>query len=184
MGLREGDFFMGEKRRRTHNRLPCYDYSQNGYYFVTICTWENAEWFGQIRNNKIQLSKLGKIVEQCWKEIPNHFPNSKLDGFVIMPNHVHGIIIINHAYVRNAHVRSVHGQDRTKMLLPKIIHGFKSSSTRHINGMQQFIRFRWKKSFYDHIIRDENDLNRIRHYIQNNPAQWKSDRNNPKNYNC
>ena len=150
------------------------------------------------------LNELGKIVRRCYFKIPKHNTNIVLDEFVIMPNHIHGIIEINNvgnAYMRseingnvkinnrnardnidrNAHVRSLH-PDRTKMLLSKIVHGFKSAVAKEINKMRNYnVNFKWQKSFYDHIIRDGTSLNKIREYIQINPTIWERDRNNLEN---
>lgn len=140
MGQERG-FFMSKQHNHKRNRLEFYDYSQNGYYFVTICTKDRAIWFGNIENEKMVLSKIGVIVQRCWMEITTHFQNVTLDEYVIMPNHVHGIIIINDndvraancASVRAADLRPLHSKDQSKMLLSKIIHGFKSSTTRQNN---------------------------------------------------
>lgn len=83
------------KYRVSSTRLQTHDYSSNGYYFLTICTKNRENYFGEIVNNKMQLSKIGKTAKKFWREIPKHFPFVKLDEFVVMPNHVHGIIIIN-----------------------------------------------------------------------------------------
>ncbi|MDO8529299.1 MAG: hypothetical protein Q7S18_01380 [bacterium] len=150
-------------KNRKRNRLQNYDYSQNGLYFVTVCTKDRIECFGKIKNGEITLNELGKIVEKCWLEIPNHFSNSILGEFIIMPNHVHGIVEINNIlpkFVGNAYMRSL-PYNRTKMSLSKIIHGFKSSATREINKKNDTY-FQWQRSFYDHIVRNDISLNKIR----------------------
>lgn len=183
-------------KNRKPNRLRNYDYSQNGMYFITICTKDRFECFGKIKNGKMVLNELGKIAEKCYLKIPNHFPDVFLDEFIVMPNHIHAIIEINVGNAemrsgtdkntddkinRNAHVRSLQ-YDRTKMLLSKTIHGFKASATKEINRMKNYnIDFKWQKSFFDHIIRNEISLNKIREYIQTNPQMWERDRNNIEN---
>lgn len=116
------------------------------------------------------LNEYGEIVHTCWLEIPRHFPNVILDAFIVMPNHIHGIVVIEndyHDYVGNADLRSLPIKNiRTKMALSKIIHGHKSSVSRKIK------RSLWQRSFYDHIIRNEQSLQTIREYIRNNPLQW------------
>lgn len=141
----------------------------------------------------MELNEFGQIAYNFWWEIPVHFPDATIDGFVIMPDHIHGIIEIpagNAAVVRNAIsivgnvIRPVVGNadlrslrrrpennDRTKMMIPKIIHGYKSSVTRTIHRQYQ-INFQWQKSYHDRIIRNQDELNRIREYIQNNPRKW------------
>jgi len=160
---------------RKRIRLSEYDYSSEGDYFVTICTKGRKEFFGEIRNGIMGLNEFGCIAAKCWQEIPKYFCNVKLGTWQIMPNHVHGVLNIE--IPPNAERRI----DRTKMLLPKIIHGFKSAVTRQINGIQNKIFFQWQRSYYDHIIRDEKSLNNICEYIQNNPYKWSSDVENRKN---
>ena len=164
-----------EMKERKLNRLKDYDYSQNGYYFVTICTKNREAWFGKIESDKMILNMFGEITKNFWVEIPKHFKNVSLDEFIVMPNHIHGIVII----VGNAYMRSL--QDRTKMLLSRIIQQYKSSVTREINSLQNDFCFKWHKSFYDHIIKDEKTLNNIREYITNNPLKWESDIENEIN---
>jgi REP element-mobilizing transposase RayT len=163
-------------KQRKPNRLKDYDYSQNGYYFVTICTKDKEEYFGKVENGKMILNKIGEIARNLWKEIPNHFNDISLDEYTVMPNHVHGIVII----VRNADLRSLH-QKRTKMLLSTAIQQYKSSVTREANSLRMNVKFQWHKSFHDHIIRDEKALNNIREYIANNPLKWESDVENKIN---
>jgi len=162
-------------RERKLNRLKNYDYSQSGCYFVTLCTKNRVEHFGKIEVTKMILSRYGKFAERYWNEIPNHYKNVEIDEFIIMPNHIHGIVII----VGNAYMRSL--QDRTKMPLSRIIQQYKSSVTREINSFQNDFCFKWHKSFYDHIIKHEKTLNNIREYITNNPLKWDSDKNNIEN---
>lgn len=96
-------------RQRKPNRLSHYDYSQNGYYFITICTKNREDFFGQIQHATMQLNHLGEIAQTCWLNIPNHFPNTQIDEFIIMTNHVHGIVIIqNPSSVGNRHACSLH----------------------------------------------------------------------------
>ena len=117
-------------RTRKRNRLQTYDYSRAGYYFVTICTHNRVNHFGEIDNDQMKLSNIGQIATDCWQDIPEHFENTALDEFVVMPNHIHGIIIL----VGDADLRPLNQQttDRSGMCLSKIIHGFKSSVSRII----------------------------------------------------
>ena len=167
--------------KRKPNRLRDYDYSQDGYYFITICTRGRKEFFGNIREGKLDLNRYGETVNQGWYDLPRHYPNGSLDSFVIMPNHVHGIIVIDNENVVGNGLKPfpTHG-------LSEIIRGFKTFSSRKINEEIEIDnKFQWQKSFYDHIIRDERSLDLIREYIQNNPLKWDLDRENPlsKNFN-
>jgi len=159
-------------RERKKIRLRNYDYSKSGYYFITICTKNREEWVGKVKSGIMLLNKFGEIAKNFWTEIPGHFEDVKIDEFSIMPNHAHGI---------NAFMHSL--QDKTKMLLSKIIQQYKASVTQKINNLQNDIPFQWQRSFYDHVIRNEIELSRIREYIQNNPLKWDLDRENPSSRN-
>lgn len=140
-------------------RLKKYDYSQSGWYFVTICTKERGEVFGRVKNEVFVPNDCGLIVKKCWEEIPKHFINVFLDEYVIMPEHFHGILIIKNKHaVGDADLRPLRnnvtkGTHRTHMLLPKIIHGFKSSVSRNIHNIRYELI--WQRSYYEHVIRNE-----------------------------
>ena len=163
---------------RKANRKKHYDYSSAGYYFVTNCTKDRLPFFGKIEDDKMNLNECGKIIKACWLEIPDHFPNVKTDEFVVMPNHFHGIIIINDP-VGNRHACSLQDiyKNRQHQKLPVIIGSFKSAVTKLIHRKYDN-DFQWQKSYYDHIIRDESSLNNIRLYIRQNPQNWDTDKNN------
>ena len=181
------------KQRKTI-RLKKYNYSDAGWYYVTICTQNMECLFGDIIDNQMNLNQFGKIVKQYWLEIQKHFNNIELDEYIIMPNHVHGIVVIRNAkpFVGNDHrvvpFNNQVGHDgptlRNTQLLFRIIQWFKTITTNvYIKGVKnkQYPRFNkriWQKSFYDHVIRNEFDLNRIRQYIRDNPLNWDNDRNN------
>lgn len=169
-------------------RLECYDYSQNGMYFITICTKNREENFGKIENGKMILSEIGKIAEQFYQEIPNHFPFVVLDQHVIMPNHAHMVLEINwetQSGVETQNFASLHNVAYKNKFGPQsknlasIIRGYKVGVKKYatMNG----IDFAWQPRFYDHIIRNEISLNKIREYIQTNPEMWERDRNNVEN---
>lgn len=185
------------KYRVESARLKNWDYSSKGYYFITICTANREPFFGRKENGKMKLSEIGKIAVQCWQEIPRHFPNVQLDEFIVMPNHVHGIIIIgdgnkidtveaqNFAPLRPPPPPPKQQQRRQQgnkfgpqsKNLASIIRGYKIGVTKwtKINNMV----FAWQPRFYDHIIRNKKSLDNIRQYIVSNPSKWASDRNNP-----
>ena len=156
-------------------RLKKYDYSTAGYYYVTICTYNRKELFGYIKDNRMVLNEYGKITEKTWKEIPNHYPNVELDEYIIMPNHIHGVIIINNP-VGDGHARPV---NRNNNNLSIIIGSYKSTVTKRINQLNNN-SFKWQRFFYDHIIRNDKSLDKIREYISNNPLKWDDDENNTK----
>lgn len=188
--------FDPEKHHRRSIRLKGYDYTQAGAYFVTICAYRRECLFGQVANGVV-LSQYGCIAEQCWQILPRDFPRVELDVFVSMPNHLHGIIVLTgchttgrgEAFARRhpqppstpanaSPLRSAHGTQAGS--LAAIVQNFKSVSTRKINrtratpGMPV-----WQGNYHEHIIRDEDELSRIREYIVNNPLQWADDRENP-----
>ena len=155
-------------KTRKPNRLKHYDYSSGGWYFITICTKDHKNHFGEIKNGKMILNEIGEIVDECWNKIETLHKSIELDYYVIMPNHLHGIIIIDN--VGDANFASP--TDRTKMVLSKLIQQFKRSVTIKIKSTQQYSNFKWQHSFYDRIIRNEKELFNIRKYIQQNPLKW------------
>ena len=166
-------------------RLEGYDYSQPGEYFVTICTDKHNCLFGKVIKEKVELSSVGQIAKKCWKEIHNHFYNIELDEFVIMPNHIHGIIIICENNIRRDAINRVSTGGITKINNPmlsrnslsNIIRQYKSRVSYEIHKIQP--DFAWQHRFYEHIIRDERDLQNTRDYIVNNPIKWFYDSENP-----
>lgn len=166
-------------KNRKNIRLRNYDYSQSGYYFVTICTKNRVCYLGDIVNGEMHLNESGDIVDRCLKDLKYHFPNSDVDYYCIMPNHIHAIIIINtdveNAYAENTHACSLR---RDKQLLPVIVGSFKSAVSKLIHRVDGNDVFKWQKSYYERIIRNEYELYEIRKYVQLNPTNWKSDENN------
>lgn len=160
---------------RKVNRLQSYNYSTEGYYFVTVCVESRLCCLGEIVKEEMVLNEFGKIVNSCWQDLSNHYKNCSLDQFIIMPNHIHGIIVV--APVGEGLKPSptrVHG-------LSEIVRGFKTFSSRKINQLNQ-IHFSWQRSFYDHVIRKDESLNNIRQYILSNPYKWAVDKENPSNW--
>ena len=136
----------------------------------------------------MKLSNVGQIAAKCWRDIPDHFDNTVLDEFIVMPNHIHGILVIKGNHFLTGDNQNVGNNDRYSLrrprnmqLLPKVISQYKSSVTRRLR--KQFINhpFRWQRSFYDHVIRDDESLDDIRAYIKNNPQNWALDEENPVN---
>ena len=162
---------MNKYPKRKPIRIKEYDYSNPGYYHVTICTYNRKELFGYIENSRMFLNKYGKIAKLAWENIPDHFPNVEIDEYIVMPNHIHGIIIMNIS-VGDGHARPVNN-------LSVIIGSYKSAVTKQINLINEGI-FKWQRFFYDHVIRTEGSLNKVREYIRNNPTNWDSDENNIK----
>jgi REP element-mobilizing transposase RayT len=187
------------KYRIESSRYKNWDYSSNGYYFITICTKNRGKYFGQIVKGEMQLSEIGKCTEKCWGEIPTHFPFVKLDSFVVMPDHIHGILIIdkkksieivgggngvgckNIVGVETQDFASLRGErgERGKPKsrygpqsknIPSIIRGFKIGVT--IFSKKNNFLFGWQPRYHDHVIRGNDELWRIRKYIKNNPIKF------------
>ncbi|MFZ5392042.1 MAG: transposase [Patescibacteria group bacterium] len=189
-------------------RLPNYDYSSPDDYFVTICTKDRECLLGNVIDDEMVLNKYGKIIEQYWFDLPNHYPNIILDEFVVMPNHVHMIISIvgagsprpstvlprpsmNQNAIRN--IKPIHqindncvrGEETSplrkirKITLGNIVAYFKYQTTKQINKILCNIGHKiWQRNYFERIIRNERELNKTREYIQNNPYNWPNDRNN------
>ena len=155
------------------------DYSQDGYYFVTICTQGREEVFGNVKEGSVNLSRYGEIANQCWYDLPTHYLNCSLDSFVIMPNHVHGLMVMNSENIVGNGLKPFPTHD-----LSEIIRGFKTFSSRRINEeMIGSKKFHWQKSFYDHVIRNDKSLDNLRRYIINNPLKWELDIENKRGLN-
>ena len=157
--------------RRKPTRMPGYDYTLPGGYFVTICTHQHQTLFGEVVAGEMQLNKVGEIVRECWANLPTNYPNIQLDEFVIMPDHVHGVLFILET---ESIVGSGLKPDPTKRYsLSEIIRGFKTFSSRKINSIYDTRgQKNWQRSFYDRIIRDDDELDQLRAYIRANPLRW------------
>ncbi len=167
-----------ERHHRRSLRLKGYDYSRHGAYFVTICTKNRECLFGEIANGSMWMNPFGDIVRACWDDLPCHYQHMELDAFVVMPNHIHGIIVLADTVVRAGLKPAPTGKRHG---LPEIIRAFKTFSSRRINDLHNASGTRlWQRGYYEHIIRNENSLNNIRNYIQFNPAIWQWDRENPE----
>ena len=149
-----------EIHHRRSIRLQGYDYKKEGAYFVTICTLQKQNLFGEINSGEMQLNVIGQIVLAIWEKIPYHFLNVELDESILMPDHLHGIIVITEL-------------DENTSSLPTIIQNFKSISSRKINRINKNSGMSiWQRNYYERIVRCEQELQNLREYIQNNPVKW------------
>ena len=166
-------------RKRKSIRLTGYDYSRPGAYFVTICVKDHTNLFGSIEKAVMRENEFGKIVRECWNDLPNHYSSVKLDTFVIMPNHIHGIIVI----LDDDHVDVVAGLKPATTPAPtnkikrhglsEIIRALKTFSARRINEIRESSGVPiWQRNYYEHIVRTESALHQIRKYIEENPVNW------------
>ncbi|NQT49923.1 hypothetical protein HQ571_04475 [Candidatus Kuenenbacteria bacterium] len=174
-------------------RLPGFDYAQSGFYFVTICAKERGHHdFGKIVDGEMRLSEIGNVTNKCWLEIPKHYPNAQLWEYVVMPNHVHGIIRICSDNKQDPNVRvqdfePLHSgvfKNKYQHIIPKslgsIVRGYKIGVRKWCVNHDKFGYYRWKRNFYDRIIRNEHELQSIRKYIKNNIKKWGEDIENEK----
>jgi len=167
------------KIRRQSLRLKDYDYSGPGAYFVTICTRDRLPRFGDVVEGCMRLTDYGRIVSQEWEISATIRREITLDAFVIMPNHIHGIIFINESNVGATGRSPVRSGPRPRCL-GSFLSGFKSATSKRINDLQRTSGLSvWQRNYYEHVIRDEDSLHRIREYVVNNPARWDFDRENP-----
>lgn len=188
------------KYRIPSARLQNWDYGNNGSYFITICTKNREHFFGEIINDEMQLNEMGILAEQYWMEIPTHFSFIELGNFVVMPNHVHGILITNKnetvetpklgvcndipiAQTPNLGVSTTPTKQNTiggknenwkPATIGVIVNQYKRICTINIRKINSL--FKWQPRFHDHIIRDANSFERIQNYIANNPLNWKEDK--------
>jgi REP element-mobilizing transposase RayT len=166
-------------KKRKRNRLKNFDYSRDALYFVTPCIKGRIHYFGEVYNGKMITNKFGKIAENQWDWLAEQYPYVILHAFVVMPNHIHGIIEINRNHIvrpdRDNNVRtgrdlSLQPQPKIKPL-PQLIGAYKTTVSKqiHLIGGKDFA---WHRSFHDHIIRNDAAYYRISHYIEMNPQKW------------
>jgi len=173
------------RHQRRVIRLQGYDYSQAGAYFVTVCTQNRTPLFGDVVDGDLLLNDAGRMVTAEWLALPARFPTIELDAFVVMPNHLHGIIVTTTIPVGAALVAAPMPSIKTTPSLGSIVGAFKSRATvEYILGVKThawpaFHGRLWQRNYYEHVIRNDESLDRIRQYIYDNPARWAHDPDNP-----
>ncbi|MDP2896968.1 MAG: hypothetical protein Q8Q12_10495 [bacterium] len=194
-----------ERHHRRSIRLRGYDYSAEGAYFVTICTQDRACLFGEVVDGEMRLHSAGTMVQGAWDELPSFYPGIVVDAFVVMPNHIHGIIALVGRNIKtmvgagpcacpvDAETQDDapphrHGQPQgvaPTLSLADVVHRFKTLTTkRYVDGVKQygwpaFPGRLWQRNYYEQVVRSKSSWNRVRHYIAHNPRHWESDRENP-----
>ncbi len=167
-------------RHRRLTRLKEYDYFQPGGYFITICTKKRSCLFGVVDNDRVILNQYGEIIKLSWLALPEHYHNIELDVLVIMPNHIHGIIFLTDVGAGLKPAPTVPAIPIHP--LPEIVRGFKTFSSRKINELRNMPGTAlWQRSYYEHVIRRDESLEKIRDYIETNPLRWSLDKENPVN---
>jgi len=153
-------------------RLQGYDYGGAGAYFLTLCAHQRACLFGDILDGIMHENEAGQAVREAWESLPDRFPDAELDAFVVMPNHVHGILLIGDS----------HEHDH----LGRVVGAFKSLTVYRYNqgvvgeGWPRYTGKLWQRNYYEHVIRNEETLDQIRRYIMGNPGQWLDDPEHPQ----
>lgn len=164
-------------KNRRSIRLQNYDYSQAGAYFVTICTQHRACVLGEVIDDAVQLSPLGQIVEEGWQWLAQRYSYVHLDKWVVMPNHLHGIVLLTDDDRRGG---SRAAQNLPRKPLGQLVGAFKTVTTKQINALQNTpAAVFWQRNYHEHVIRNEADLSRLREYIENNSMQWSLDSLHP-----
>ncbi|MEB3883672.1 transposase [Lyngbya sp. CCY1209] len=170
-----------DRHHRRSIRLPGYDYSQSGWYFVTICSYKKQCIFGDIKVGKICLNYIGTIVREEWLKSAQMRQEVELDEWIIMPNHIHGIVVIVNGDLDTNGAQALRSYKKPRSL-SSFIGGFKSSVTKRIKEFsQQPSPPVWQRNYYESIVRNERHLNQIRQYIIDNPQKWDEDPEKPQN---
>ncbi len=174
--------FDPQLHHRRSIRLPGYDYTSPGAYFVTLCVRDRECIFGRVAGGLMELNEWGRAAAESWLWLAEQYPYVELDEWVVMPNHMHGIIVIVNE-LRRGRSRTTPAQTAPKRKpLGRLIGAFKTVSTKQINVMRNTPGEPiWQRNYYEHIVRNERALDAIRSYIAANPRRWESDRDNPRN---
>ena len=178
--------FDAQKHHRHSIRLPNYDYTQPGGYFITIVTYHRDLLFGEVANEQMMLNDFGKTADECWRIILEHFPNVELGAYVVMSNHIHGIIVIKDNITTTNSPLTVGARHasplRSHGVKPKsigaIVGSFKSAVSKRIAREHNATGI-WQRNYYEHVIRNHEDWDRIHWYIESNPSVWAEDEENP-----
>jgi putative transposase len=184
--------FDPDKHHRRSIRFEGYDYAQPGTYFLTVCTYQRESLLGRIESGQVVLSDAGETARLVWDGLPSRFPSVGLDEYVIMPNHVHGIVLVGAQFIAPD---PKGGLTDHLLALGEIVRAYKATVTRLVRrrddgatnpdvvdkGVMNHAPtgFGWQRGYYEHVVRNEAELTAIREYIQNNPGRWDEDENNP-----
>jgi REP element-mobilizing transposase RayT len=163
--------------RRKAARLRGYDYTQPGMYFVTVCTHSRRSVLGEVNGEEVRLTPVGLIVFEAWSSIPSHFSTVDIDTFVVMPNHIHGVLFLRDTVgAKHASPLQRISKGTVASSLSAVVQSFKSASSRLANRRYpDSDRPFWQRGFFERIVRDDAELCRIRRYIEENPSRWAED---------
>jgi len=176
------------KYRIESARLNGWDYRNSGAYFITICTGDKIHHFGECKDGRMRLSTMGLIVQGCWYEIPRLNQHVQLGAFIVMPNHTHGILILDNDKLTNVSQKTkIESSDKNDFFqkissksgsVSRMIQQYKRACTYHIRCTFTNADFYWQTRFHEHIIRDVESFDNIHNYILNNPFKWDKDKFN------
>ena len=165
-----GDMLFRNRYRVPAARLASWDYRWSGVYSVTICTWGRGCWLGEVKEGEVFLSSTGEVVAQEWEKIPRRHPRVSLDEWIIMPDHIHGLLVF-HGNPRDK-PRAERPEHLLAQSLGAVIGQFKSNATKRIWWNLRQSDFAWQERYHDTVLRDADALERLRIYIRENPARW------------
>ena len=168
------------RRARRSIRLGSMDYSQPGAYFVTICAFQKQNIFGTVENSRVRLSPIGEIARACWVDMPNHFPSVKVDTFIVMPNHVHGILAIEERARRAMPLpddkRLEDFRDPVPGSVPTMVRSYKSSVTKRVRDIiGDRAMHVWQSNYFERVLRNGEEFSKALRYILENPLMWHLD---------
>ena len=170
------------RHHRRSIRMKKYDYASNGAYFVTVCSKNRENFFGDVQQGEMVLNSFGTIIQSVWEKLPQRFPEIELDEFVIMPNHIHGIIAIVGAGFPRPNLIQIAGEETSPLRKPALGHiiaYLKYISAKRVNELRGLAGWPiWQRNYYERIVRSDRELNSIRQYIRNNAQRWNLDPEN------
>ena len=165
------------RHRRRSIRLAAYDCNRAGAYFVTVCTRDRSHLFGDIYEGMMRENAQGRAVRAMWEALPERYPRVRLGAFVVMPNHAHGVVLVQPDSVDGVPLSVPPKRERRRMLPPRVVGSWKMTASKQINVLRGTPGTPvWQRGYYEHVIRSAADHDRIRRYIDANPARWDRDR--------
>jgi putative transposase len=161
-------------------RLPHFNYTQTAQYFVTICAFQMRCLFGRVENNVVVLNVIGRINDECWREIPMHFPRLAVDPFVVMPNHLHGILTIQDGHGDAVPLRDERFQKPVPGSIPTVLRSYKAVVTYRVrHELRRADLHVWQSNYFERVIRSGKEFEASSRYIVENPRTWRVDKANP-----
>lgn len=164
-----------QNRRRNSVRYPGYDYAQAGTVFVTLCTSGRQRLFGEVVDQAVSLSPAGELVQHAWQCIPERFPGVLIDAWIVMPDHLHGLLMMGAGPGPELRLGAVKSGDIVRWFKSATVSGYRRGVVE--GGWMPYEHHLWQRDYYDHIVRNDADLDRVRDYIAANPSRWLTNTN-------